>query len=52
MQDENRSTRSAEKPAEANWGWKPNGHTAPGPEINPGLSGPHCRESTASRKAN
>ncbi len=29
-----------EKPAEASLDWKPNGHTAPGPGIEPGLSGP------------
>ncbi len=30
---------SGEKPAEASMDWKPNGHTAQGPGIKPGLSG-------------
>ncbi len=29
-----------EKPAEATLDWKPNGHTAPEPGLDPGLSGP------------
>ena len=36
-----------EKPAEASLDWKPNEHTAPGPGIEPGLSGPQCRGSAA-----
>ena len=35
-----------EKPAEASLDWKPNGHTAPGPRIERGLSGPQHRGST------
>ena len=31
---------SGENSAEASLDWKPNGHTAPGPGIEPGLSGP------------
>ncbi len=45
MQEENRSTRG--KPAEASLDWKPNGHTMPGLGIEPGLSGPQHRGSTA-----
>ena len=29
-----------DKPAEASLDWKANGHTAPGPGVEPGLSGP------------
>ena len=36
-----------EKPAEANLDWKLNGHSVPGPGIEPRLSGPQCRASTA-----
>ena len=42
MQEENRSTQR-KKPAEASLDWKPNGHTALGPGIEPGLSGPQHR---------
>ena len=40
-----------EKPAEAGLDWKPNGHTAPGPGIEPGLSGPQHGGSTATLPA-
>ncbi len=39
MQEEKKGV-PREKPAEASLGWKSNGHTAPGPGIEPGLSGP------------
>ncbi len=35
-----------EKPAEASLDWKPNEHTALGPGIEPGLSGPQRGGST------
>ena len=41
-----------EKPAEASLDWKSNGHTAPGLGIEPGLSGPQRRGSTATLPAN
>ncbi len=49
MQEENWSTQ--EKPAEASLDWKPNGHTAPGPGIEPGLCGPQRGGSTATLPA-
>ncbi len=43
-----RKTRvPGEKPVEASLDWKPNGHTAPGLGIKPGLSGPQRGGSTA-----
>ncbi len=45
MQEENRGTRK--KPAESSMDWKPNARTAPGPGIEPGLSGAQRRERTA-----
>ena len=44
MQDGNRR-----KPVEASLDWKSNGHTTPGPGIEPGLSGPQRGGSTAVR---
>ncbi len=35
---------------EASLDWKVCGHTTPGPEIEPGLSGPHCGGSTVTLK--
>ncbi len=35
-----------EKPAEATMDWKPNSRTAPGPGIEPGLSGAQCGRRT------
>ncbi len=49
MQEENLSAR--EKPVEASLDWKPNGHTAPGPRIEPGLSGSRCGGSTVTLPA-
>ncbi len=40
-----------EKPAEASLDWKPSGHTAPGPGIEPGLSGPQRGGSNATLPA-
>ncbi len=45
MQEQNRSTR--EKPAEASLDWKTNGHTAPEPGVELGLSGPQREGNTA-----
>ena len=49
MQEENRS--AGRKPAEASLDWKPNGHTALGPGIEPGLSGPQRPVSTVTLPA-
>ena len=37
--------------SEKNLDWKPNGQTAPGPEIKPGISGPQRGGSTATQPA-
>ncbi len=42
---------SGEKPAEASLDWKPNGHTAPEPGIEPGVSGPQRGGSTVTLPA-
>ena len=49
MQEENRSTRR--KPTEASLDWKPYGHTALGPGIEPGLSGTQRGGSTTTLPA-
>ncbi len=46
MQEENRSTRR-KTCIEASLDWKPNGHTVPGPGIEPRFSGPQRPESPA-----
>ncbi len=40
-----------EKPAKASLDWKTNGHTAPGPGMEPGLSGPQRGGSTVTLPA-
>ena len=40
-----------EKPAETTLDWKPDGHTALGPRIEPGLSGPQHGRRTATLPA-
>ena len=49
MQEENRSIRG--KTCGASLDWKPNGHTMPGPGIEPGLSGPQRGGSAATLPA-